>query len=94
MNYLSLVFTWMYLWYMHLNVTNIYVIWLHQTLALKLVGLAFEMSAVHLKSEGKVVAVSKMNITDNSPPEPTATDIISYAYFFIGLHRGKISSST
>ncbi|XP_045773317.1 lysophospholipid acyltransferase 7-like [Maniola jurtina] len=86
MNQISLVFTWMYLWYMHLNVTNIYVIWLHQTLALKLVGLAFEMCAVQVTSDGKAVGVSKN--TDSITPEPTAMDIMSYAYFFIGLHRG------
>ncbi|XP_039753349.1 lysophospholipid acyltransferase 7-like [Pararge aegeria] len=87
LNQISFAFTWMYLWYMHLNITNMYVICLHQTLALKLVGLAFEMSAVQIRSDAKGVGVSKSNDTDILS-EPTATDIISYAYFFIGLHRG------
>ncbi|XP_045448229.1 lysophospholipid acyltransferase 7-like, partial [Melitaea cinxia] len=87
---ISLAFTWMYLIYLHINVTNIYVIWLHQTLALKLVGLSFEMNAVQIKTDAKGISVSKMNIgdIDNVPPEPTAADIIAYSYHYVGLHRG------
>ncbi|XP_023946394.2 lysophospholipid acyltransferase 7-like [Bicyclus anynana] len=87
MHQLSFTFTWMLLCYVHLNITNIYVIWLHQTLALKLVGLAFEMCAAQMRSDTKSVGASKANDTDTTP-EPTAIDIISYAYFFIGLHKG------
>lgn len=58
-------------------------------MALKLVGLAFEMNAVHVKAEGKS-PVSKINLRDmdNTPPDPSAADIIAYAFYFIGIHRG------
>ncbi|XP_050350473.1 lysophospholipid acyltransferase 7-like isoform X2 [Nymphalis io] len=87
---ISLAFTWIYLLYLHLNVTNIYIIWLNQTLALKLVGLAFEMNAVQIRTDAKGISVSKINIrdVDSIPPEPSAADIIAYSYYFIGLHRG------
>lgn len=69
---------------------DIYIIWLHQTLALKLVGLAFEINAVQIKTDTKGVSVSKLTIgdSDTTTPEPTAADIIAYSYYFIGLHRG------
>lgn len=79
----------MYLFYIHLDISSTYVIWLYQILALRLVGLAFEIRAVDKpKSESKAAA-SSMADTSNTVMEPTAIDIISYAYYFIGLHKGK-----
>lgn len=91
---ISLAYTWMYLLFLHFNINDIYIIWLHQTLALKLVGLAFEINGSQFKIaiDAKRVSVSKMNIGDSDntdTPEPSAADIIAYAYYFIGLHRGK-----
>ncbi|XP_032517578.2 lysophospholipid acyltransferase 7-like [Danaus plexippus] len=86
---ISMAYTWLYLLYLHSYVINDYVIWIHQSMALKLVGLAFEMNAVHVKAEGKS-PVSKINLRDmdNTPPDPSAADIIAYAFYFIGIHRG------
>ncbi|KAJ0176596.1 hypothetical protein K1T71_007775 [Dendrolimus kikuchii] len=86
---MSLAFTWIYLFYIHLNLTGTYIIWIHQMLALRLVGLAFEMRALEKpKFEPKAASTSTVVAADNTMMEPTAVDIISYAYYFIGLHKG------
>ena len=55
-------------------------------------GLAFEINGSQFKVaiDTKRVSLSKINIgdTENSTPEPSAADIIAYAFYFIGLHRG------
>ncbi|CAH0715512.1 unnamed protein product, partial [Brenthis ino] len=85
---MSLAYTWIHLLYLHLNIKDIYIIWLHQTLALKLVGLAFEINAVQIKVDAKGVSKLTIGDSDTMTPEPTAADIIAYSYYFIGLHRG------
>ncbi|KAL0883113.1 hypothetical protein ABMA27_016572 [Loxostege sticticalis] len=87
---LSMVYTWTYLLYMHFNlVSSVYVKWLHQTMALRLVGLAFELSSVE-KIHSSSMSSLKLPIGDSDVPpvEPSAVDIISYTCFFIGLHKG------
>ncbi|CAK1551110.1 unnamed protein product [Leptosia nina] len=87
---ISLAYTWMYLLYVHIYVLDIYVIWIHQALALRLVGLAFEIFvAQRAKTEGRV-SLTRMTIGENDllTVDPSAIDIITYAYFFIGLHKG------
>ncbi|CAH0691875.1 unnamed protein product [Spodoptera exigua] len=89
-----------------------YVMWVHQAIALRLVGLAFEITlaektrrqpptakgaqaskAIKLSKEPDVnsdVASKGSNHRLNDLPlmtDPTAIDIISYAYYFIGLHK-------
>ncbi|CAG4971840.1 unnamed protein product [Colias eurytheme] len=86
----SMAYTWLYMFYLHQNAVNDYVLWVHQTLALRLVGLAFELNmAQKIKSEPRV-SMTKMNMGDNDvlSTDPSAVDIITYAYYFIGLHRG------
>ncbi|KAM3965091.1 lysophospholipid acyltransferase 7 [Aphomia sociella] len=90
---MSMVYTWTYLLYMHFNLTcnTKYETWLYQAIALRLVGLAFE---VNIADKSKVfqrgLPSSKFLIgdSDNVSSEPTAVDIIAYSYFFIGLHKG------
>lgn len=140
MHHLSLAYTWMYLVYLRYNIdSTIYVLWLHQTMALRLVGLAFELCTpergiarpsasnkvpglktinLSIKSEkpssntlpskesnpkgqqsssektgstGKS-SFSKMTVGDHNAVsiEPSAIDIIAYAYYFIGLHKGVL----
>ncbi|KAJ8731320.1 hypothetical protein PYW07_004484 [Mythimna separata] len=128
-HHLSFAYTWLYLLYMNCNTdvtTNYYILWIHQVIALRLVGLAFEVStAEKWKSNAKLKADSKpllkptpqpQDTTDTSnqnilstnktltsassmvrfssvdltypPYEPSAAEVISYAYYYIGLHRG------
>ncbi|XP_047029773.1 lysophospholipid acyltransferase 7-like [Helicoverpa zea] len=124
-HHLSLAYTWLYLIYMNfnLNITN-NVLWIHQAVALRLVGLAFE---INLAEKAKRQSPPKMPVVSNNsvpkindvankvstqpaqstnggakssankftlsdmgfvPTEPSAVDIIAYAYYFIGLHKG------
>uniref|UniRef100_A0A2A4IYZ5 Lysophospholipid acyltransferase 7 n=1 Tax=Heliothis virescens TaxID=7102 RepID=A0A2A4IYZ5_HELVI len=124
-HHLSLAYTWLYLIYLNFNldVTN-NVLWIHQAVALRLVGLAFEINmaekarrqpppkvatiannsipnidevanklsnqaAQHATSVAKNSA-NKFTLSDMGfvPTEPSAVDIIAYAYYFIGLHKG------
>lgn len=105
--------------YMHYNMdlTTNYVLWIHQVIALRLVGLACEVTLAE-KSKRKILAdsilamareremvnrisnlklPSKSDVTLEKPAngdltteleEPSAAEIISYAYYFIGLHKG------
>ncbi|KAG6456615.1 hypothetical protein O3G_MSEX009818 [Manduca sexta] len=59
------------------------------TMALRLVGLASEMYVANKgKPEGKTSSVKISSVDNDINMEPTAVDIISYAYFFIGFHKG------
>lgn len=60
-------------------------------MALRLVGLAFELSSVE-KIHSSSMSSLKLPIGDSDipPVEPSAVDIISYTCFFIGLHKGTI----
>ncbi|KAH9644907.1 hypothetical protein HF086_007995 [Spodoptera exigua] len=113
-HHLSIAYTWLYLIYMTYNIDfTYYVMWVHQAIALRLVGLAFEITlaektrrqpptakgaqaskAIKLSKEPDVnsdVASKGSNHRLNDLPlmtDPTAIDIISYAYYFIGLHKG------
>lgn len=76
-------------------------------MALRLVGLAFEVnseqgpvqgpipgtsqqpSTSHTSAVKLTTSVSKQSEDHGKPVEPSAVDIISYSYFFIGLHKGK-----
>ncbi|XP_004932164.3 lysophospholipid acyltransferase 7 isoform X1 [Bombyx mori] len=89
---MSLGFTWLDLLYIHCNVDDaVYAIWVHQTIALRLVGLAFELNSADMtKLEQKPGPSSvKINIADvdSIHVEPYAVDIIAYAFFFVGLHK-------
>ncbi|KAJ8722113.1 hypothetical protein PYW08_004515 [Mythimna loreyi] len=124
---LSFAYTWLYLMYMNYNmdVTTNYVLWIHQVIALRLVGLAFEITMSEkvklysqrhsLKGDAKPLfskhqldssPTSNQNILStnrftrssavgyeyadlsSAPVEPSVLDVISYTYYFIGLHRG------
>ncbi|XP_075978117.1 membrane-bound acylglycerophosphatidylinositol O-acyltransferase frj-like isoform X2 [Anticarsia gemmatalis] len=91
---LSLAYTWTYLSYLSFNVKREgwpYDHWIHQTIALRLVGLAFEIYMVDkAKNETSKASPSKLTLGDpeNMVEDPTALEIISYAYYFIGLHKG------
>ncbi|XP_063826066.1 lysophospholipid acyltransferase 7-like isoform X2 [Ostrinia nubilalis] len=88
---ISMVYTWTYLLYLHFNLScSVYVKWLHQTLALRLVGLAFEMSSLEKTGASRSMSSIRLPMGDSDIPlvEPTAVDIIAYTYFFIGLHKG------
>lgn len=74
-------------------------IWLHQTIALRLVGLAFEVhitsksklkGAKGVEMKGSVTSRPSLQELETLTSNPTAVDIITYAYFFIGLHKGII----
>lgn len=84
----SLAFSWIYLMYMHYHAEcSEYVIWLHQTLALRLVGLAFELHITdRTKTELNTGAPNDQEVVNLKPP---TSDIISYAYYFIGIHKGN-----
>ncbi|XP_013194396.2 lysophospholipid acyltransferase 7 [Amyelois transitella] len=90
---LSLAYTWTYLFYLYYNVvTTQYVLWLNQAMALKLVGLAFEVNH-HDKATNpnrQTLSSAKLSVGDNEviTSEPTAIDIITYTFFFIGIHKG------
>lgn len=139
MHHLSLAYTWMYLIYLRYNIdSTIYVFWLHQTMALRLVGLAFELCTPEKGNRptvtSKVPSTKNVNLSiksekpsSNTLPskesnpkgqqsssdkmvsgsgksslpktvgdhnsvsiEPSAIDIIAYAYYFIGLHKGVL----
>ncbi|CAH0585680.1 unnamed protein product [Chrysodeixis includens] len=130
MHHMSLAYTWIYLVYLRWNIdSTVYVLWLHQTISLRLVGLAFELCApekgsrpsssskvpsfrntnlsiksdhskdAHPKtqqssSEKTVTGAGKHSIPkmtgdyNSGSSEPSAIEIIAYAYYFIGLHKG------
>ncbi|XP_045516667.1 lysophospholipid acyltransferase 7-like [Pieris brassicae] len=87
---ISLAYTWMYLFYLHYYLPPNYVIWIYQTLALRLVGLAFEIHLAHRAKGETRVSVTRVTIGDSDliTNDPSAVDIITYTYFFIGLHKG------
>ncbi|XP_052753456.1 lysophospholipid acyltransferase 7-like isoform X2 [Galleria mellonella] len=89
---ISIAYTWTYLLYLHFNLTSTkYVLWIHQTMALRLVGLAFEVNmADRSKMFQRGLSSSKMPIDDSNglSSEPSILDIVAYSYFFIGLHKG------
>ncbi|XP_049873463.1 lysophospholipid acyltransferase 7-like [Pectinophora gossypiella] len=91
---MSLAYTWIYLIYLHVTLRSVYAIWMHQTIALRLVGLAFEvyMAAKPQKNKPTSSKQSMEKYTgiepDVSSVDPSAVDIITYSYFFVGLHRG------
>uniref|UniRef100_A0A2H1V1D5 Lysophospholipid acyltransferase 7 n=1 Tax=Spodoptera frugiperda TaxID=7108 RepID=A0A2H1V1D5_SPOFR len=114
-HHLSIAYTWLYLIYITFNIDiSHYVLWVHQAIALRLVGLAFEITLAE-KAKRQPIAGSqaskaskyskesdlysdgtskssthRLNVGDLAyvPTEPSAVDIISYAYYFIGLHKG------
>lgn len=57
-----------------------------QIIALRLVGLACELS---------IAEKPRLNYRESTPneaevmPVPEAVDILAYAYYFIGIHKGK-----
>ncbi|KAJ2949136.1 hypothetical protein O0L34_g6077 [Tuta absoluta] len=89
---LNVAYTWIYLIYMNCNAhMTVYIMWLHQTIALRLVGLAIELhisdrdrNNVEKNKDEDKSNVSTIPVTS----DPTAVDIVSYAFFFIGLHNG------
>jgi hypothetical protein len=85
---MSMLYTWTYLMYLHIYVSSAYSLWIVQTMALRLVGLAFEVNSTlkSTKSLNSLRAPMGDNVGDQL--EPSAVDIIAYSYFFIGLHRG------
>ncbi|XP_063624112.1 lysophospholipid acyltransferase 7-like [Cydia splendana] len=91
---MSLLFTWMFLLYLYFYVgCTKYAGWLFQTLSLRLVGLAFEIylydqtiiNKTENKSDPHKVPAS---LLDEKVTQLTAADIATYAFFFIGIHRG------
>ncbi|XP_041979531.1 lysophospholipid acyltransferase 7-like isoform X2 [Aricia agestis] len=86
---LSLLYTWSHLLYLHYQVPDIYIIWLHQMQALKLVGLAFEINANTIYSRAKENVIY-FRIDANEPicEAPSTSDIVAYSFCFIGLHKG------
>lgn len=98
LHHLSLSYTWTYLAYMHIIEQYHglpYIMWIHQAIALRLVGMAFEITLnERIKNETheqkNQSSKSLFDDLENSiPEEPKAIEIIAYAYFFIGLHKGK-----
>ncbi|XP_053610083.1 lysophospholipid acyltransferase 7-like [Plodia interpunctella] len=92
-HHLSMAYTWTYLIYMYYYAaTSQYVIWLHQAMALKLVGLAFEINNHDKRTNPNRPPMPNNTMTsgDNQvmTTEPTAVDIITYSFFFIGIHKG------
>ncbi|XP_072949277.1 lysophospholipid acyltransferase 7-like isoform X2 [Epargyreus clarus] len=87
---MSLAYTWLYLSYLHWSLQkNCYIIWLHQTLALRLVGLAFEISTYQRLKVDPGMSTIKPNMDNEClSTDPSAGDIISYAFYFTGIHKG------
>ncbi|XP_068633712.1 lysophospholipid acyltransferase 7-like [Battus philenor] len=84
---ISLAFTWTYLLYLHFHFpSHSYMISVFQILALRLVGLACELNVVDKPKNNYRDASA--NADKDVPAMPEAVDILSYAYFFIGLHKG------
>ncbi|CAB3222007.1 unnamed protein product [Arctia plantaginis] len=97
LHHISLSYTWTYLAYMHIiekYQSLPYILWVHQAIALRLVGMAFEISlnerikneAQEQKNQSSKPTVD--NVENSIPEDPKAIEIIAYAYFFIGLHKG------
>ncbi|CAK1580311.1 unnamed protein product [Parnassius mnemosyne] len=86
---ISLGYTWTYLLYLHFNLPpNPYILHIFQTIALRLVGLACEL-CISDKPRVNYREVTMDKTTDGEiATVPDAVDILSYAYYFIGLHRG------
>ncbi|RVE41353.1 hypothetical protein evm_014000 [Chilo suppressalis] len=87
---MSMLYTWTYLLYLHCNALPLYVMWMHQTMALRLVGLAFEVNSL-VKNNNSTVPSSTVRFADDAnalTAVPNAVDIIAYSYYFIGLHKG------
>ncbi|XP_045536646.1 lysophospholipid acyltransferase 7 [Papilio machaon] len=83
---ISLAYSWTYLLYIHHNVpSHSYMIGIFQIIALRLVGLACELS---------IPEKPRSNYRETTPneaevmPVPEAVDILAYAYYFIGIHKG------
>ncbi|XP_047991567.1 lysophospholipid acyltransferase 7 [Leguminivora glycinivorella] len=87
---ISLFFTWMFLLHLYFNVgCTKYSGWLFQTMALRLVGLAFEIYIFdQIPSKPEPKNAPKVPTTDERITQLTAADIVMYAYFFIGIHKG------
>lgn len=88
---MSLAWTWLYLLYLHIHLVNAdYVIWIHQTIALRLVGMAFEMHSGDTKPKASSsVKINNSNgDTDHDVGKPSVLEIVTYSFFFIGLHKG------
>lgn len=92
-----MAYVWTYLLYLHYTIASYqYVIWLHQIIALRLVGLAFEVNNADKVKPGvkniPVKTAPKDNVGDIAELSqlPSAPDIIAYSFYFIGLHKGGI----
>lgn len=99
------VSTWAYLTYLHIYVIqSLYTKWVCQIVALRVVGLAFEVQRLQRLNRFQVpyTASTATLYRENEvqmrwgfePPEviniePTAVDMISYAFYFIGIHKGS-----
>ncbi|XP_063383481.1 lysophospholipid acyltransferase 7-like [Cydia fagiglandana] len=91
---MSLSFTWMFLLYLYFHVgCTKYAGWLFQTLSLRLVGLAFEIYLYDQTTSNKTETKSAphkvpASLLDEKVTQLTAADIATYAFFFIGIHKG------
>ncbi|VVC89225.1 unnamed protein product [Leptidea sinapis] len=92
MHQLCLTFTWIFLIYLHFNTYTKYALWIYQAMALRLVGLAFEMHHAQLAKSDQTKSNSRLNMGDFDflTKDPSAVEIITYAYFFIGLHKVRL----
>lgn len=104
MHQFSFIFTWAYLTYLHLYaIQSLYTKWVLQTVALRVVGLAFEMNRLQgqnrfqmpyaqstatlfRENEAKMRwGIERFEVVN---VEPTAVDMMCYAFYFIGIHKG------
>ncbi|XP_061716162.1 lysophospholipid acyltransferase 7-like [Cydia pomonella] len=90
---MSLSFTWMFLLYLYFHVgCTKYAGWLFQTLSLRLVGLAFEINIYDQSTSKTETKTAPHKVPASLPDERvtqlSAADIATYAYFFIGIHKG------
>ncbi|KOB72502.1 putative leukocyte receptor cluster lrc 4 [Operophtera brumata] len=74
---ISLGWTWLYLLYMHIRLVNaVYVVWLNQNIALRLVGMAFEMhGAVTQTTNRPSTSATSTGVNDRDVFNPSALDI-------------------
>ncbi|KPI94376.1 Lysophospholipid acyltransferase 7 [Papilio xuthus] len=88
---ISLAYSWTYLLYVHHNVpSHSYMIGIFQIIALRLVGLACELS---------IAEKPRLNYRETTPneaevmPVPEAVDMLAYAYYFIGIHKALLGTA-
>lgn len=90
MHLVSLAYTWTHLFFLHCNLSHAeHVIIIHQNIALRLVGIAFEVYKARRERSTSAQSVEITESNDETMLEVTAADVFSYAFCFIGLHKGK-----